>query len=667
MKPLASISEVARTLQQGATAATALLKKSIVANSPIGQVLAAIDAPSLDQKRYRTKPDREDPRAEQNEVIGWQLTISEIQADINHYIATLRTTADTPSAYVQSRLEALDHSINVNWQENRSDDELRAQNDFIREELKTVVKRFRELGSGKEHNQERAELNLRAINAYKYLMKSQIRLAKSNVTKSSNRIFSSMTALRCLDNASKVGDLLIRELNWRKNRVDATSKIREIATIDFLGQTIWNTSLANLDISVTGGVTTIRQQVWIKPYARLAAINRDFKQGKLEDAREKLQELIPLYPLGTEVGGPLEALDLYIASRAKSPEPAEIEEFTRQVTAIQAMIPERRSFPIHKDIHFAKDAQAGLRSRVHVLEGNYEDYVTIAKTSAHLEDLVLLLEMAAGRGSLSKVNKTMLTEELAMLLDWTRAGNVYPKQFAAKYLNGIIAIVELGYQAQKEDSVEAAKQYQIAAKQLLDATTALKARLQDISRISAGTKRKLNALYEDIRDVDLQGRAGSISEMFAQSKYKEALEQVVAMQALIPRQDLAPGYKRVLKTLTELKAGLENPTKIAPEYIRYLTDLITLDIEKKNQLRLVVVDFDAAVPQKKYVFPNQGISEKGLASWLRKTFLAAGHGWKPAQQLETRSLKDDPSRMFLVCNQRPTKIVMPQNRIIIPD
>lgn len=625
------------------------------------------------QQRLSQRVDREDPRAEQRELISLQMKISDVVAAIKAYDSEYRLDHEVASkdkALVS--LEKLYTDINTDRDHVKmSYTKLKGLSDDTRQDLKDIQGKFLELGKDAKHNKQRADLNLRAIEAYKFLLKTQIRLAQLKFKESTRPLFDSQTALQLLHNASNSADLLIRELNWRKNRIQAGSKIREMQTLDFLGQTIWNTSIANLDISIRPGATTIRQQIWINPHARLSSIMKDLRASEISIARDKLQDIISLYSSGklialagssAEVNKQLQALDQEIQSQSSSITDAKVLEAIKQkVKTIQALIPEDQSHPIQKDITFSKDEAAGLRSRIHILKENYEDFVQVAKTISHIEDLSLLLTMASKRQLLSKTNKAIIDQDLGELIAWTERGKVYPKQFAKTYLQHIPGIIENGFTSQKETPEQAAKQYQSAAAELKKAASQLIPRLAALVRISAGTKGKLDALYTELKDADIQGRASLIVNLFNENKLNEALEQIQTIKSqyfsfLFPE----PGYIRASQSLNRLEDCVRRAAKgngKLQDEVKYLADLIVADIEHKNQLRLTVVDFDEESPYRKHVFPNQHITPFGLTKWLHKQFLSTGNGWKSLNALsQSDELNDLNKGNILLASQLPSKM-----------
>ncbi len=668
LKTVIPDSTSATDLRRVATAATALIAPQ--RGQPIGEVLAR------PQQRLKHKTDREDPRAQQREVISLQMRISDVVAGIKAYASDYRSQGQAASKeQLMTSLERLNADINVQLNpDTNSHQEIREQNDLVREELKNIQARFLELGKDANHNQEKADLNLRAIEAYRYLIKTQVKLAQLKLQNTSRPLFDSQTAIQLLHNADRSADLLVRELNWRKNRLQAGSKIREMETLDFLGQTIWSTSLANFDISVKSGTTTIRQKIWINPHTRLGSIMKDLKASDISTARDKIQDLISLYssPLAPALTSSnadflkqLRELDQHVEQQSNSISDANVLEGIKQkVKTLQALIPDDQSHPIQKDITFSKDEAAGLRSRVHILQGNYDDFIEVAKTLAHMEDLSLLLTMAAKRQLLSKSNKVIVDQDLEQLIAWITRGKVYPKQFAKAYLQHIPDIVNKGFEAQRSDSItdQGTKQYELAATEIRKAADMLRPRLADLVNISKGTKSKLDAIYTELKDTDIQGRASLITNLFNEEKYAETLEQIQTIKSqyftfLFPE----PGYIRASQSLNKLedcvrRAVRHGGTKLQAE-VKYLSDLIIADIEHKNQLRLTVVDFDEESPYKKYVFPNQHITPFGLTKWLQKQFLSTGNGWKSLNDLSKNDeLSDLNKRNILLASQLPSKM-----------
>ncbi len=660
-----SVPSVLRRLRETARNAESAIIQPAKISDPTMTVLAH------PQTRLVHKTDRKNPRAEQREIISLQMKINDIVAQIKAYSSEYRVNHNEASnKQITDSLADLYKSINVDLDHsNMSALEIKDQSDFIRQELKETQARFRELGKDAKHNQERARLNLSAIESYKYLIKLQLKLAQLKLVSSTNPLFDSQVALRFLANAKNNGDLLIRELNWRKNRVDASSKIREIETLDFLGQTIWGINLNNLDINIGPGTTTIRQQIWINPRARITSIIKDLKNSDTATAREKIQDLISIYSSATaliqetkEISEQLKALDQYIQEHpAHITETDVLKEIKAKVAAIKKLIPGNESYPIQKDIEYSKDWAAGLRSRIYVLQGNHEDFITVAKALAHIEDLSLLLSMAANKGSLSKINKKIIDQDLNDLLEWTQRGDVYPKQFAESHLKHIPGIIENGFATQRLDPSQATKHYETAAVALEKAAQELSPRLRDLVRISAGTKNKLDMIYIGLKDADIQGRASLISNLFKEKKYAEALEQIQAVKAqyfsfLFPE----PGYMRASESLNKLedcvRRAVKNDKAELQNEVKYLSDLIVADIEHKNQLRLTVVDLDDDQPYKKYVFPNQGITAQGLARWLGKKYISTGNGLKPLTDGSVnKKLQDLNTQTILVASAMPTK------------
>ena len=104
-----------------------------------------------------------------------------------------------------------------------------------------------------------------------------------------------------------------------------------------------------------------------------------------------------------------------------------------------------------------------------------------------------------------------------------------------------------------------------------------------------------------------------------------------------------PVYRRIIKTLAQIEDLTRDTDQRGyagkrPERIRYLSDLINLDIEKKNRLRLTVYDLDAELVAPKFCFPHPNLKEGSLLKWLGKTGTESHIGYKGQNQADYRSL-----------------------------
>ncbi len=659
------------------------------------------------EHRYKPKVDRHSSHAEECAILDYQRQIMEAQTSLRNYIAN----PNQPSREaLNQQLETLYQNLKI------ADDEKALPMNFqqvqeLREHFQTsldeIQNEFFELeGKSPEDNRRRNKLNTDAINYYKCLIKTQIKLAQICVNQ--NRFidrFPVSYLQSALDNSIR----LANEINWQRHRQNTMGKTREIATVDFLGRTIWATSLAALDISVNDGVTVIRRGIWIHPHSRVRSIIVDLrKDGDIEAASDKLGELLTIFSRRNELFSTDSAtkiheglLDLqgYIKTQAAKIQSKELlPELRAKVKALQEILPKDLHFKVRRDVVHSKDSRSGIRSVIHTLENQVTDYEKVSSELANVEHIAYILRRAGESGYLSKKNKDESERLLDELITWTHGGKVPEKTNAHQRLDNLINLINQGYQAQSNDKDQSGKLFKLAAdslakerktindlepaeeivpqsqlKRIQTVSNLLKNRLLNISSISGKVKGQLNSLFIDMKDTDIAGSAAHIAKLFTEGEFNQVISSIEELNDLYLKYNSPePGYNRVsssLRQIYELAQNRRTDVNSIAE-VNYLRDLIIADIEHKLSHRMAIIDIDEAQPERRYVFvqpettranlPRQvgGRNKKewikeGLAPQLSRESQQFRHYQNP--NLPRELLPDVPEQTFFVSRERPTR------------
>ncbi|MDA1021661.1 MAG: hypothetical protein O2962_08975 [Cyanobacteria bacterium] len=610
--------------------------------------------------RFTKRTDRDDPRADMREVVTLQIQLDKIMAEVKDFQSSYQQGDKADDLIL--RLETLYRAIDINLQIKDSDWDAAGIKDYIdtiSKEAKKQTDRLKDIRYDPDAKKERSDISDGLIETYKFNAKLRIKQAqlllqeKDQAGKSANQACQNIMPI--LIQSDIACDKLKQELNWRKNRSDTVARTQEMQTLDALGQTIWGIDLDKLDIKYDGNQTTIRQQVWIRPRAYIATIVKDLKANDNESAIERLDHLLGLY---TNQHSPhllsnhkaiqegVQAIKEIITQvDEEAVNTDQLKDIREKIKTIQALvIPADQAHAIYKDYVFDKDPAAGLRSRVYILRNNKDDFDTVAKTIAYLEnlagndspgrrsvyDIPGLLTMAAKTMSLTKADKETIDKDIQTIIDWAQRGKVYPKQFAKNYLEHIPAMIQRGYDQQKANPIEAARQYRKAAAEINKAVNKLRPRLNDIIGISQGTKRKFDSLLVEYKDMDIKSRSTRMLELFQNQQYDDVLAEIQKLRDLYFRY-LAPepGYKRIANNLARIEHCTRKATSQGDQRghllndIKYYTQLMSLDIDHKNTLRLSVYNLDSAPARAEFIYPPVKVhTEADLLSWLQREHIS---------------------------------------------
>ena len=634
--------------------------------------------------RFSSQPGRNDPRADHREAIEVQKRFRRIKNDLIDFQAAYREAkADGKSlpgtARVEEKLskfyDALDLDIgdsqwlNEDGIPDQSATAYRKHAQKKNDELKGFKQDFKDLGYSPDDDDARSKLNAKCQQAFRYLTKARIRQAQRLLEEKPipNPILTSNAALTVLSHGDLALDKLKREIQIEKERSLGKAKTQEMQTLNALGKTIWAVDLEKLGMKANEeGGTDITQRVWIRPHAYVTKILDDIKANDIDSAEERLEDLTKLYTSerGLLLTNSILIKDILgrIGKALKLEGEARLDTLGKEIKAMQAHVtPARQAHPIFKTISFGKENQdsgAALRSRIYVLQGNVEDFKRVSQQITYLThiagdqvnrddtvyDSLGLLDIAAKEGGLSKEDKDNIEADLKQILNWTNKGNVDEKQIAEVDLEPTIQLLDRAYKLQKKNKSSAVIIYRQIANQLRKVIQLLRKRLSSLVRISRGTERKFNSLFIDFKDNDIQARAIEISRLFEEGNYDEVLEQVQEIrERYFAYLNPEPGYRRISKTLAQIEDLTRDTDQRGyagkrPERIRYLSDLINLDIEKKNRLRLTVYDLDAELVAPKFCFPHPNLKEGSLLKWIGKTGTESHIGYKGQNQADYRSL-----------------------------
>lgn len=610
--------------------------------------------------RFTKRTDRDDPRADMREVVTLQMQLDKIMAEVRDFQSSYQQ-GDKAGDLVL-RLETLYNAIDINLQIKDSKWNAEAIKDYIQvinQEAKRQTDRLKDIRYNPEAKEERSQISDGLIETYRFNAKLRIKQAqlflqeKNQAGKSANQACQNIMPI--LIQSDIACDKLKQELNWRKNRSDTVARTQEMQTLDALGQTIWGIDLDKLDIKYDGNQTTIRQQVWIRPRAYIATIVKDLKTQDKESAIERLDHLLGLYTNRQsqhllsnhkDIQEGVQAIkDIVINLGEEVLSADQLKAIREKIKTIQALvIPADQAHAIYKDYIFDKDPAAGLRSRVYILRNNKDDFDKVAKTIAYLEnlagndsqgrrsvyDIPGLLTMAAKTMSLTKADKETIDKDMQTIIDWAQRGNVYPKQFTRDHLEHIPAMIQRGYDQQKANPIEAARQYRKAAAEINKAVNKLRPRLNDIIGISQGTKRKFDSLLVEYKDMDIKSRSTRMLELFQNQKYDDVLAEIQKLRDLYFRY-LAPepGYKRIANNLARIEHCTRKATSQGDQRghllndIKYYTQLMSLDIDQKHRLRLTAFNLDDAPAKAQFIFPKEEIrTESDLLTWLKREHIS---------------------------------------------
>jgi hypothetical protein len=614
----------------------------------------------IPQIRFTNKTDRDDPRADMREVITFQRQLDRLMANVQDFQS--RFVTGTSSKELSVQLKTLYDAVDIDLGITDTDWDAAGIKDYINEINTTAKDKLVELKKiryGHEHRLERSKISKGLIESYRYIAK--LRLKQAQLFLEQKDLDQKSASVACqnimpmLIQSDIACDKLKQELNWSKNRVETGKRTKEIETLDTLGKTIWGIDLAELDMSTSpdGSKTTIRQHTWIRPRAYVTTIIQDLKANDPESAIDRLGDLIGLYQNTQSVHfltnhksieTQLKSLRTLILKQTETSLNEAMPEIKEQIQAIQALvIPVDQAHPIYKNFVFDKDPAAALRSRVYILQGNVKDFEKVSKTITYLEnlagndspgrrsahDIPGLLTMAAKATKLSQGEKETLDTDIAEIIQWTKVGNVYPKQFSRDFLEHVPAIINRGFESQNNNPAEAKKQFKKAAAEINKAVNKLRKRLTDLAGISRGTSRKFDSLLIEYKDMHIKSMSYELLRLFNKGDYDTALTEIQKIKKLYFNYlSPEPGYKRVVNDL----AQIENCIRKAPSSsylndlkndMEYFCKLMSLDIDQKHRLRLTAFNLDDAPAKAQFIFPKEEIrTENDLLTWLQREHIS---------------------------------------------
>jgi hypothetical protein len=679
-------------------ALTALTNAANNANTAVKIATPASRAPARDRGetlsnprfRFKRETDRNYPNADQREVINVQRQIREISNELIRFQADFRiaqtneTQIDTKT--IQTKLAALYNDIDLDirdsswtYQDQDTEKETPANDAAIYKdfaainniELRKAKVKLKNLGYDDRAEPERAKLNTGIQDTYFHLIKSRIKQTELVLVeaKSVNPILVVNSALAVLKQADITGDKLKLELQWHKERSSTANQTEEMQTLNALGKSIWAIDMDKLGMTnIEGGGTDIRQTTWIRPRAYIAKILDELKANDEDEALAIVDDLMKLYDnpqrqaflnSTAKIKEQLQSLKTILENESLDPGDLKAEA-KLVVETIQSMVqPPRQGHPIFKTISFGKkkgDKGAGMRSRVYILQGNVQDYQTVSRVIRYLgnlagnktnedldsvEDIPGILDIAIKEGRMGKEDLDIVKADIAQIIKWSEAGDVDQKQDLETALKDIPELLDKAYSLQKTNTRSAMIIYKHIANRLREANQGLRTRLKSLVRISKGTEAKINSLFIDFKDNDIKARAYEIARLFKEQDYDTAKAEIQEIrERYFAYLNPEPGYTRVRRTLSTIEDLIDDrvrkgyPAKNMTEKVHYLSDLIELDIEKKNNKRITVYDLSQNPAQARFVFPNQKINEGGLLKWQTQNSTNAGI------RLKTESTQD---------------------------
>ena len=675
-----------------------LIEGKIPELTKAGIVLEITDLPSdlieSPHIRFKSKPDREDPRAEEQTCTEIEIRLKELSTQLDGVIADFKAKrpVDEKKQTVLRSLAALYRDIDVQIRETKSyknfKDTLRALQ-IERDATYKMLKDGEKDGADKTRQ---SRLNLRLLRTLKLLVKAQIMKAGMllNDRARSRKQTASANAQCSLNSAHDSLEFLKRELNFRAVRLEHAPKIREMIITDAGGEEVWTTNLGNFDIEFSKSKeastdeepkVTIRQKKWIVPPTTLVNIRRHVKRGELDEARRKLNLLVGLYSLwrirmlesSKNVLGDLKDLRKTIAHLpdGTTPDPEIIINVVEKIRNLIG-VPGKIEPKISSTPHWVwtkvncKSLGTGTESQLRILAGNRNDYALIVQNKALIEEYAALLNKAAEKGILSKRRKELIEDGVSRLAVWTGRGFVFPKQFADVDLSSVVNLMNTGFGLENEPDKEndVKQMYLRAAARLAEAARELEPRLTDISRISGNVKARADALYSEFRDDDIKHRATCIVQACKGENYREVLNQTGAIRSRYFAFPLVePGYIRANGLLGEIETLVQRTSKITNaqakreklEMIEGKTNVLVSDIKHKQAFRVHVFSIKAGESRYRYV--NPGTTLAGLLSLLHvdpaTAFVSLGNG--RISNAELRSIKLDDETPTICISKEPPK------------
>jgi len=553
-----------------------------------GATPAALNAADEAGYKLREKPDRVTPRTAERAALELKLDAEELYVGLReiHDLAARQgdiLLRERKTSYL-TRLQKIAGGVDAASVVNAPYKAASARLKRLHKERDSLVDAQAQAAKAQDPARLDA-LNETAIELHRSILKTQLGVSILQLTGKSrlaSKAARRNAAIWTLAGAYNSAAALEAEVRYSANRSRLREKRREYLTRDAFGRPVRVFNLEGFDIDVfppvEGGkpVVTIRQQRWRNVLTNLAGAARDARNGRPDEAVEKLDTITALYTIADKSVKPEVRRDYARIANALAIARKSVAKGKPDASDRIEDIAELLSYPklsSWKDVAY-EGLDKALRSQAHTLTGNLQETTRVLRHLSELEYWRDLLNAAlrpaqggVGR-ALSKRERTRMVEAMESIRAWAERGKVRPKQEAAT------ALATAADALAREDLV-------MARERVLRAREALQRRVNDLDSISANVRRRAASLYAEYRDADILARTNKmftgISKMAAPAL---ALKDEYDLDTL-PE----PGYKRAARNMDAFAfATREGKITKATQLLKSIRE----DIEHKRSYRVSV-------------------------------------------------------------------------------